>query len=81
MEKVASHINEMQKIYEDYGSVFDQLVAEQIGHEKEVTAGFFFPRSGISPPRPRFLTIPWLGGGAGLAYVVYAVLGAWPPGS
>ncbi|XP_024860905.1 T-lymphoma invasion and metastasis-inducing protein 2 isoform X2 [Kryptolebias marmoratus] len=37
MEKVASHINEMQKIYEDYGSVFDQLVAEQNGHDKEVT--------------------------------------------
>uniref|UniRef100_UPI003AACA35C rho guanine nucleotide exchange factor TIAM2-like isoform X3 n=1 Tax=Centroberyx gerrardi TaxID=166262 RepID=UPI003AACA35C len=37
MEKVASHINEMQKIYEDYGSVFDQLVAEQTGHDKEVT--------------------------------------------
>uniref|UniRef100_A0A8C5PK37 TIAM Rac1 associated GEF 2 n=1 Tax=Leptobrachium leishanense TaxID=445787 RepID=A0A8C5PK37_9ANUR len=37
MEKVASHINEMQKIYEDYGTVFDQLVAEQTGTEKEVT--------------------------------------------
>ncbi|XP_070775944.1 rho guanine nucleotide exchange factor TIAM2-like [Enoplosus armatus] len=37
MEKVASHINEMQKIYEDYGSVFDQLVVEQTGHDKEVT--------------------------------------------
>ncbi|CAL9686338.1 unnamed protein product [Knipowitschia caucasica] len=37
MEKVASHINEMQKIYEDYGAVFDQLVAEQSGHDKEVT--------------------------------------------
>uniref|UniRef100_A0A8C5LFU3 T cell lymphoma invasion and metastasis 2 n=1 Tax=Jaculus jaculus TaxID=51337 RepID=A0A8C5LFU3_JACJA len=37
MEKVASHINEMQKIYEDYGAVFDQLVAEQSGAEKEVT--------------------------------------------
>ncbi|XP_077945634.1 rho guanine nucleotide exchange factor TIAM2 isoform X2 [Gasterosteus aculeatus] len=36
MEKVASHINEMQKIYEDYGSVFDQLVAEQSGQDKEV---------------------------------------------
>lgn len=36
MEKVASHINEMQKIYEDYGAVFDQLVAEQTGHDKEV---------------------------------------------
>ncbi|KAJ8008875.1 hypothetical protein DPEC_G00082980 [Dallia pectoralis] len=37
MEKVASHINEMQKIYEDYGAVFDQLVAEQSCPEKEVT--------------------------------------------
>ncbi|KAL2099126.1 hypothetical protein ACEWY4_005606 [Coilia grayii] len=37
MEKVASHINEMQKIYEDYGTVFDQLVAEQSGVDKEVT--------------------------------------------
>ncbi|XP_058881887.1 rho guanine nucleotide exchange factor TIAM2-like isoform X2 [Acipenser ruthenus] len=37
MEKVASHINEMQKIYEGYGTVFDQLVAEQSGSEKEVT--------------------------------------------
>ncbi|XP_049621416.1 rho guanine nucleotide exchange factor TIAM2 [Suncus etruscus] len=37
MEKVASHINEMQKIYEDYGTVFDQLVAEQSETEKEVT--------------------------------------------
>lgn len=40
MEKVASHINEMQKIYEDYGSVFDQLVAEQTGHDKEVETDF-----------------------------------------
>ncbi|XP_056111883.1 rho guanine nucleotide exchange factor TIAM2 isoform X2 [Rhinichthys klamathensis goyatoka] len=37
MEKVASHINEMQKIYEDYGAVFDQLVSEQSGAEKEVS--------------------------------------------
>uniref|UniRef100_A0A8C6PRU0 TIAM Rac1 associated GEF 2 n=1 Tax=Nothobranchius furzeri TaxID=105023 RepID=A0A8C6PRU0_NOTFU len=37
MEKVASHINEMQKIYEEYGPVFDQLVAEQTGLDKEVT--------------------------------------------
>uniref|UniRef100_A0A3P9PI23 TIAM Rac1 associated GEF 2b n=1 Tax=Poecilia reticulata TaxID=8081 RepID=A0A3P9PI23_POERE len=36
MEKVASHINEMQKIYEDYGSVFDQLAAEQSGADKQV---------------------------------------------
>lgn len=40
MNKVASHINEMQKIYEDYGMVFDQLVAEQSGTEKEVSGGF-----------------------------------------
>ena len=40
MEKVASHINEMQKIYEDYGSVFDLLVAEQTGHDKEVDKHF-----------------------------------------
>lgn len=43
MEKVASHINEMQKIYEDYGTVFDQLVAEQSGTEKEVRCSFFIP--------------------------------------
>ncbi|XP_034436470.1 T-lymphoma invasion and metastasis-inducing protein 2 isoform X1 [Hippoglossus hippoglossus] len=37
MEKVASHINEMQKIYEDYGCVFDQLTAEQGGADTQVT--------------------------------------------
>uniref|UniRef100_A0AAQ5ZM28 TIAM Rac1 associated GEF 2a n=1 Tax=Amphiprion ocellaris TaxID=80972 RepID=A0AAQ5ZM28_AMPOC len=37
MEKVASHINEMQKIYEDYGCVFDQLAAEQSLADKQVT--------------------------------------------
>ncbi|XP_030577346.1 T-lymphoma invasion and metastasis-inducing protein 2-like isoform X2 [Archocentrus centrarchus] len=37
MEKVASHINEMQKIYEDYGCVFDQLAAEQSRANKQVT--------------------------------------------
>ncbi|MEQ2219192.1 hypothetical protein XENOCAPTIV_013919, partial [Xenoophorus captivus] len=36
MEKVASHINEMQKIYEDYGCVFDQLAAEQNLADKQV---------------------------------------------
>ena len=44
MEKVASHINDMQKIYEDYGTVFDQLVAEQSTADKEVTP---------PPPPPR----------------------------
>ncbi|KAM4633669.1 rho guanine nucleotide exchange factor TIAM2 [Polymixia lowei] len=37
MEKVASHINEMQKIYEDYGTVFDQLAAEQSSPDREMT--------------------------------------------
>ncbi|XP_006628312.2 rho guanine nucleotide exchange factor TIAM1 [Lepisosteus oculatus] len=36
MNKVASHINEMQKIHEEYGTVFDQLIAEQTGEKKEV---------------------------------------------
>nr|XP_033805419.1 T-lymphoma invasion and metastasis-inducing protein 1 isoform X2 [Geotrypetes seraphini] len=36
MNKVASHINEMQKIHEEYGIVFDQLIAEQTGEIKEV---------------------------------------------
>ena len=26
MEAVAEHINEMQKIYEEYGNVFDDLI-------------------------------------------------------
>ncbi|XP_028252589.1 T-lymphoma invasion and metastasis-inducing protein 2 [Parambassis ranga] len=37
MEKVATHINEMQKIYEDYGCVFDQLAAEQSRPHRQVT--------------------------------------------
>ncbi|XP_068454792.1 rho guanine nucleotide exchange factor TIAM2-like [Clinocottus analis] len=37
MEKVATHINEMQKIYEDYGCVFDQLTAEHSSPDKQVT--------------------------------------------
>ncbi|KAM7132738.1 rho guanine nucleotide exchange factor TIAM1 isoform 2-T6 [Molossus nigricans] len=36
MNKVASHINEMQKIHEEFGAVFDQLIAEQTGEKKEV---------------------------------------------
>ncbi len=49
MEKVASHINEMQKIYEDYGAVFDQLVAEQSGTEKAVQLHIQSERIGVSP--------------------------------
>lgn len=37
MNKVASHINEMQKLHEEYGAVFDQLINEQTADNKEVT--------------------------------------------
>lgn len=40
MNKVASHINEMQKIHEEFGAVFDQLIAEQTGEKKEVRKPF-----------------------------------------
>ncbi|KAK5929640.1 hypothetical protein CgunFtcFv8_010859 [Champsocephalus gunnari] len=36
MNKVASHINEMQKIHEEFGAVFDLLITEQSGEKKEV---------------------------------------------
>ena len=36
MNKVASHINDMQKLHEEYGAVFDQLINEQTGEKKEV---------------------------------------------
>lgn len=36
MNKVASHINEMQKIHEEYGAVFDQLINEQTADKKQV---------------------------------------------
>lgn len=36
MNKVASHINEMQKIHEEFGAVFDQLITEQSGEKKVV---------------------------------------------
>lgn len=38
MNKVASHINEMQKLHEEYGAVFDQLINEQTAMKKEVKA-------------------------------------------
>ena len=37
MNKVASHINDMQKIHEEFGTVFDQLITEQSGDKKEVS--------------------------------------------
>uniref|UniRef100_A0A3P9PAT0 TIAM Rac1 associated GEF 1 n=1 Tax=Poecilia reticulata TaxID=8081 RepID=A0A3P9PAT0_POERE len=36
MNKVASHINEMQKLHEEYGAVFDQLINEQTADNKRV---------------------------------------------
>lgn len=36
MNKVASHINEMQKIHEEFGAVFDLLITEQSGEKKVV---------------------------------------------
>ncbi|XP_032431798.1 T-lymphoma invasion and metastasis-inducing protein 1-like isoform X2 [Xiphophorus hellerii] len=36
MNKVASHINEMQKLHEEYGAVFDQLINEQTADNKQV---------------------------------------------
>lgn len=36
MNKVASHINEMQKLHEEYGAVFDLLISEQTADKKEV---------------------------------------------
>ncbi|XP_068188075.1 rho guanine nucleotide exchange factor TIAM1 isoform X2 [Antennarius striatus] len=36
MNKVASHINEMQKLHEEYGAVFDQLINDQTVDKKEV---------------------------------------------
>lgn len=38
MNTVASHINEMQKIHEEFGAVFDLLISEQTGEKKEVCA-------------------------------------------
>lgn len=42
MNKVASHINEMQKLHEEYGAVFDQLINEQTADRKEVNMNVLF---------------------------------------
>src|SRR3712207_37456 len=47
MNKVASHINEMQKIHEEFGAVFDQLIAEQTGEKKEVRTPFVSERLSV----------------------------------
>lgn len=43
MEAVAEHINEMQKIYDEYGNVFDDLTKQ-------------FKESGISRSKVSFIT-------------------------
>lgn len=83
MEKVASHINEMQKIYEDYGAVFDQLVAEQIGHDGEVKRGWggcsVAPPAGATSKRSARAPVSnHPRGGTCLADVVFS---AWPLGA
>ena len=35
MEAVAGHINEMQKIYEEYGSIFDELMRHYRGNHPQ----------------------------------------------
>lgn len=58
MNKVASHINEMQKIHEEYGAVFDQLIAEQTGEKKEVKIRFREERAVIVVPVFAFPAVP-----------------------
>lgn len=36
MEEVAGHINDMMRIHEEYGDIFDSLVAQQYHVKKEV---------------------------------------------
>ena len=36
MEAVAEHINEMQKIYEEYGTIFDDLIKQYKEENKQV---------------------------------------------
>jgi len=38
MEAVAEHINEMQKIYEEYGTIFDDLIKQYKEEHKQVNA-------------------------------------------
>ncbi|XP_072321599.1 rho guanine nucleotide exchange factor TIAM2-like [Eucyclogobius newberryi] len=48
MEKVASHINEMQKIYEEFGPVFERLTAENgAPYAQELSMGDFLLHSSV----------------------------------
>lgn len=41
MEKVAEHINEMQRIHEEYGAIFDHLFRQHQKSCKQVTIANF----------------------------------------
>lgn len=40
MERVAEHINEMQRIHEEYGAIFDHLYRQQLKSSKQVSRIF-----------------------------------------
>lgn len=42
MEKVAEHINEMQRIHEEYGAIFDHLFRQHQKSCKQVSIFFSF---------------------------------------
>ena len=44
MEKVAEHINEMQRIHEEYGAIFDHLFRQHQKASKQVRANGASPR-------------------------------------
>lgn len=50
MEAVAEHINEMQKIYEEYGAIFDELskMFKELYPQKAVSSSQLFSKVGSS---------------------------------
>lgn len=55
MEKVAEHINEMQRIHEEYGAIFDHLFRQHQKSCKQVSLSLIFPFFHLSPRRYVFL--------------------------
>ena len=56
MEKVAEHINEMQRIHEEYGAIFDHLFRQ---HQKSCKQPIDLSPGSMDTNRPlRLLTIP-----------------------
>lgn len=48
MEKVAEYINEMQRVYEEYGAVFNQIQSQcQQSRDVSITLGPFRRRSPV----------------------------------